>query len=96
MVSYEDDDSRMTRALEEMSERCEELERRVSMLEDEWEDDDDEDEDGEVDFLGDIEDDEDDEVQRSLESAVLDAIDDSEGDILHDHDDVVRELGGGR
>lgn len=78
----EDDDNRVTRALAEMGERCEELEHRVSMLEDETEllemDDDDE-EDGflagvgeqdedeeEVEFLGDIDEDED-EVLSDME-----------------------------
>lgn len=116
----EDDDSRITRALAAMNERVEELEGRISLLEDEvgflevdddldglgfrMEDDDDEDDNlagvedediecdvEEVCFLGDIDGDEEEEDQR-----VLDLIEASKGDSLHDHADVARELGGGK
>lgn len=99
----EDDDSRVVRALAAMSERVEELEQRVSMLEDEvgfleLDDDDEEigflgevdgqDKDGEeVSFLGDIDDDEEEDQQ------IADDIKSSENDVLHSHEDVVRELG---
>lgn len=90
----DDDNSRMTRALAELSERCEELERRVSVLEDvqEFEDwdgcDDDEDE-----YL------EDDEPRDDDEDEV-----DFLGDIEDDEEDIapqamanaLRKLGGGK
>ncbi len=109
----DDDESRISRALAEMSERVEELERRCSMLEDEvglqlfedtglggYDDDEDdnlagiEDEDiesfeEEAEFLGDIDDDEED--QR-----VADALAAVGNERLHNHEDVVKELGGGR